>query len=165
MDAGLTWTLDKRPLIVFLFWTETSIKHHFIRVHANCLHWASWWSFQALPFSSVTGIVTPSAPRLFQTLSTRPQSRAVLSCITWNIILMQEGVWVCCFFSKWDARILQSQFYISISFCILKISVVRVSAFSLKVVLLQRSWSAPQYNNKDFKSIKIRRHNNITHLH
>lgn len=94
MEGNLTWTLDKRPLIIFFFWAKSSIKHHFIGVDTGRLHWASGGAFQALSFASVTGIVAPSTPWLLQTLPTRPQPRAVLSFSTWNTILMY------CFFNK-----------------------------------------------------------------
>lgn len=93
-EANITWTLDKRPLIIFFFWAKSSIKHHFIGVHTDRLHWASRGAFQALSFASVTGIVAPSTPRLLQTLSTGPQPRAVLSFSTWNTTLMH------CFLNK-----------------------------------------------------------------
>lgn len=85
MEANLTWTLDKRPLIIFVFWAKSGIKHHFIGVDTDRFHWASGGAFQALSFASVAGIIAPPTPWLLQTLATGPQPRAVLS---WNTILM-----------------------------------------------------------------------------
>lgn len=78
----ITWTLDKRPLIMLFFRTETGVKDHLVIVHSKMLHWSPWRPFNAVPSSSITRIIAPSASRLLQTLSTGSQARTILSCMT-----------------------------------------------------------------------------------
>lgn len=84
----ITWTLDKGPLIVLLFRTKTGVKSHLIIMHSNKLHWPPRRPFNAVSSSCITGIIAPSTPRLFQTLSTGSQSRAILSCMAGTLTNM-----------------------------------------------------------------------------
>lgn len=88
-----SWTLDKGPLIVLLFRTKTGIKKHLIIKHSNKLHWSPGRPFNAVSSSSITRIVAPATPRLFQTLATGPQSRTILGRAGGSLPLQTLPIW------------------------------------------------------------------------
>jgi hypothetical protein len=69
-EALVTWTLDKRPLVVLLLGAEAGVKNHVTVVDPREFHWAPGRPFDAIASSCVTRIVAPATPRLLQALST-----------------------------------------------------------------------------------------------
>lgn len=77
--STLTRALDESPLKASLLGTEASVQNHVLGVLGLVLHGATVRALHTLSSACVTGVSTPATVRLLQTLTTRPETRAVLS--------------------------------------------------------------------------------------
>lgn len=81
-----TWTLDEGPVVAPVRRTQTLIQNHVLVTDSlsnpgsSSLHWASVGTLHANTLACVGGISAPSTLGPLQTLGTRPQTWAVLSC-------------------------------------------------------------------------------------
>lgn len=80
--VSVTWTLDKRPLVVLLFGAQAGVKGHLVAMGSTQSHRSPRGALGAVPSPSITGIIAPATPRLLQALAAGSQPRAVLSCRT-----------------------------------------------------------------------------------